>query len=295
METDATTVQLLLVDDEEEFRLTTGKALERRGFRVTGAGDGAEALKRIAERRPDVVLLDLKMPGMGGIETLQRLRERDATLPVVLLTGHGNLQDALAGIKLEIADFLQKPIDVDQLCERIHWLLRRDAETRSLREKSISELMVSHTLYPRLYVDQPVREVVDVLCDAFLRPRDEEARSLGLRSALVFDDNGVFLGLVRFSDLLKLVLPNHLGESPYASSFTGMFLAQCKLIGSRQLRELMGERISVALDAPLMEAVHLMVRRRLISLPVMSGARLVGVLRERDLILEIARNMELWA
>ena len=287
------TVHLLLVDDEAEFRLATGKALRRRGFEVSEAGDGAEALARIAERRPDVVVLDLKMPGMSGIETLQRLRQREATLPVIVLTGHASLRSALAGIELEITDFLQKPIEVEQLAERIRLLQRRDAGGRPLREKSVAELMVSPALYPRLFVDQPVREVVDVLCDAFLRPRDEEARYLGLRSALVYDRNQVFLGLVRFSDLLKLVLPGDLGEPPISSS-AQMFLAQCKLIGSRQLRELVGEPISLPIDASLMQAIHLMVRHRLINLPVMNGPRLLGILRERDVILEIARNMELW-
>jgi len=291
---EAPAAHLLLVDDEEEFRLATGRALKRRGFEITEAGDGTEALDKIAERRPDLVLLDLKMPGMSGIETLQRLREREAALPVILLTGHGNLPAALAGIRLDVADLLQKPVDVDELAERIRMLLRRDLGAQGLRERSVAELMVSPALYPRLYVDQEIREVVDVLCDAFLRPRDEEARSLGLRSALVYDRSGTFLGLVRFSDLLKLVLPKNLEGSPASGWSAGMFLAQCKLIGRRKLRELIAEPVTVGLDAPLLEAVELMVQHRLISLPVTDGTRLCGVLRERDVILEIARSMELW-
>ena len=291
MDKEFATLKLLLVDDEEDFRRATATALSRRGFEVTDAADGDEALAAIKHDRPDVVVLDLKMPGKSGIETLQEIRQLDASLPVIILTGHGNLEVAMAGIKLDIVDFLQKPIDMEQLARRIRALLDQDVE-RSLRERTISELMVPPSRYPKLYEDQPVSDAIVTLREAFYQPVVEGVQPGQVRSALVYDRDENFLGLVRFVDMLKLVLPQFLEDSPYTTFFTGMFLAQCKLIGKRNLRELMDEVICVEVHDPIMKAIHLMVHYHLINLPVMKEGKLVGILRERDVILEIARGVE---
>jgi CheY-like chemotaxis protein len=291
MESGLRKTRLLLVDDDEDFRQSTSRKLSERGFDVAEAARGEEAVERVSTASPDLVLLGLERGGVGGIETLQRIRQRTRSLPVVILTGHGNLKDALAGFSLEIADFLHKPIGPDELVAAIRSVLARPPEHRRLREKTIAELMVSPSLYPRVYADQPIHDVFHVLVDSFLRPPDEEARRLGLRSALVFDREDRFRGLVRFSDLLKLVLPGFMSDSPYFRYFTGMFVAQCKLVGQRTLEDIMGERVSIDVEAPLMEAVQLMVTRRVISVPVMRGEALAGVLRERDVVLEISREM----
>ena len=83
-------VRVLLVDDEAEFRETASRVLTRRGFEVLEAGDGFKALELHRTQAPDVVLLDLKMPGLSGIETLQKMRETTPALPVMILTGHGD-------------------------------------------------------------------------------------------------------------------------------------------------------------------------------------------------------------
>lgn len=292
MDKDLANLKLLLVDDEDDFRRATSKTLNRRGFSVTEAANGEEALEAIRRECPDIVLLDLKMPGMSGIETLQHIREIEASLPVIILTGHGDFEAAMASIKLEVVDFLQKPVDVDQLGRRIRTLLERGAE-KPLRERTIAELMAPPSSYPRLYVDQPVAVALETLRKAFFQPVSEEAPTGQVRSALVYDRDEKLLGLIRFVDLLKLVLPSFLEDSPYATFFTGMFLAQSKVIGKRNIRELMGEQVFVEVNAPLMEAVHLMVNHHLITLPVMKQGELVGILRERDIIVEIARSMEI--
>ncbi|MBM3790408.1 MAG: response regulator [Acidobacteria bacterium] len=289
MKEELTKLNLLLVDDEDDFRRATVQVLERRGFKVAEAASGLAALSAIGRQKPDVVLLDLKMPGMSGIETLQEIRKLHGDLPVIILTGHGDFNAAMAGIRLEIVDFLQKPIDVDQLGSHIRNLLQRGARA-PLRERTIAELMAPPSIYPRLQGDNPVSLALDTLRKSFFQPAVEDSHGGQLRSALVYDRSGRFLGLIRFADLLKLVLPSFLEDSPYTTYFTGMFLAQCKLIGKRNLRDLMEDLIAVDANAPLMEAVHLMVEHHLVNLPVMKGGELVGILRERDVILEIARN-----
>lgn len=285
-----TRIRLLLVDDEEDFRRATSKALVRRGFQVSEADSGEMALVQINRIHPEIIILDLKMPGMSGIETLQEIRKLEVNIPVIILTGHGSFHDALTGINLKIVDFLQKPVDMDLLEVRIRKFLA-EGKREILRERTIAELMVSPSIYPKLYIDQPVAEAVEKLQKAFLPEGSDEIKPPQIRSALVFDRDEKFLGLIRFPDLLKLVMPSYLAESPYISFFTGMFLAQCKMIGQRAMEDLIGENITVEINAPLMEAIYLMVRNHIVTLPVLKQGDLVGVLREKDIILEIAKNL----
>ncbi len=291
MDRDDTKLKLLLVDDEDDFRRATSAALGRRGFTVSEAASGEEALEAIRKDRPDIVLLDLKMPGMSGIETLQIIRKQDEALPVIILTGHGDYDAAIAGIKLAIVDFLHKPIDMDYLGSRIRDLLERGAEHEPLRERTISELMVSPSLYPRLSADESVADAVRALREAFYESIPEGSGPGEVRSALIYGKDDRFLGIIRFHDLLRPLLPPYVGDSPYATFFTGMFLAQCKVLGNRTIEELVSEQVTVDVEAPLMEAVHLLVEHHLINLPVMRDNELVGVLRGRDIILEVAGSM----
>jgi len=285
---DETGPRLLLVDDEEEFRRAAATALKRRGFTVVEASSGQEALDRVRFERPDVVVLDLKMAGMGGIETLRRIRELEASLPVLILTGHGSFHDALAGMSLDVVDFLQKPVDLERLAERLTGLLADSPG--GVREATLEELMVSSDLYPHLYVDQSASDAVAAIA-RFIRQSAETEEGREIRSALVFDRKKVFAGVVRFSDLTRMVLPRFLADAPYPTFFAGMFAAQCKVMVHRSVIDLMTRPVTVDVRAPLMAAVHLMARHRLSALPVTDGDILVGVLRDRAVLLEIARIM----
>jgi len=285
-----TTIKLLLVDDEADFRAATRKALERRDYEVAEAESGEDALQKIGQEEFSLVLLDLRMPGLDGIETLKMLRDLEPELPVIILTGHGSFHDAVSGINLEIVDFIQKPVDIDLLDARIRRFLDAGKED-ILRERTITDLMVSPGIYPRLYVDQPVRDVVDKLRQAYFPEKYGEPQTPQVRSALVYDRREAFLGIVRFPSLLRVVLPPYLRNSPYTSYFTGMFLAQCKMVGQISLSELLEDLVYVDVKAPLMQAVHLMLQHHLITLPVMKKSQLVGILRERDIVLEIANNI----
>jgi len=285
-------LRLLIVDDEDEFRQATAVTLKRRGFEVTEAADGQAAIKDIELERPDVVLLDLKMPGLSGIETLEQIRKIEPDIPVIILTGHGDFDSAMAGIKLEIVDFIQKPVDIDLLGQRIKALLEK-GEDRPLREPTIAEIMAPPSLYPRVYIDEPMVSVLKTIHSAYIKPIPESSRFGQVRSTLVYDRDENFMGIVRFSDLLKLVIPSYLEDSPYASFFTGMFLAQCKVIGQANISSLVSEKVFVDVDAPLMEAVHLLIEHKRINLPVVKGGKLVGIIRGRDIILEIAQIMRL--
>ena len=117
---DMSNIKLLLVDDEEEFLTATSHALGRRGFDVEVAPNGVTALEMVKHGEFDVVVLDVKMPGIDGVEVFRQIRNALPRLPVVLLTGHGSIDDAFHTSKNGVADYLSKPIDIDELSARLH-------------------------------------------------------------------------------------------------------------------------------------------------------------------------------
>ncbi len=113
-------IRLLLVDDEEEFLMASSQALGRRGFDVEIAPNGVTALEMVGKSEFDVLVLDVKMPDIDGIEVFKQIRETLPDLPVVLLTGHSSIDDAFQTSKNGVADYLSKPIDMDELATRLH-------------------------------------------------------------------------------------------------------------------------------------------------------------------------------
>jgi CheY-like chemotaxis protein len=110
---------VLVVDDEQEFRDITVKRLEKRGLKVQGAESGEKALEILEHSYTDVVLLDVKMPGIDGIETLRQIRAMKPLVEVVLLTGHASVDSGIEGMKLGAFDYLMKPIELEPLLEKL--------------------------------------------------------------------------------------------------------------------------------------------------------------------------------
>lgn len=108
-------MKILIVDDELDLVETLIERLELRGIDSQGATTGPEALTAVAEERFDVVLLDVKMPGMGGLQVIETIKERWPEQKVVMLTGHGSRDDAAEGIRLGAVDCLMKPVKLDDL------------------------------------------------------------------------------------------------------------------------------------------------------------------------------------
>ena len=102
--------RILIVDDESNVRLVFRTTLESAGYEVSEASDGGAALEELRERHFDLILLDLKMPVVDGIVTLQRLRDVADETPVVMITAHGRVAEAVAAMKLGAVDFLPKPV-----------------------------------------------------------------------------------------------------------------------------------------------------------------------------------------
>lgn len=110
---------ILLVDDEMDFLETLMKRLKKRKLNVAGVGTGEEALEWLAQHQVDVVVLDVRMPGMDGIETLKEIRKLYPMIEVVMLTGHANVEVAIQGMEIGAFDYLMKPMDIDELLYKL--------------------------------------------------------------------------------------------------------------------------------------------------------------------------------
>ncbi|PIE69525.1 MAG: hypothetical protein CSA21_02025 [Deltaproteobacteria bacterium] len=106
---------LLLVDDEEAFLQSASKVLQRKGVTVLTANRGTKALEILAEQSVDVIIMDVTMPGLDGIETLERIRARYPEAKVILLTGHASMESAAQGMEHGAAGYMVKPVDLHAL------------------------------------------------------------------------------------------------------------------------------------------------------------------------------------
>lgn len=112
-------IKVLIVDDEYEFSSTLQTRLNLRNFLTTMVNSGEAALKAVEEEKPDVLLLDLKMPDLDGLEVLARLREAHADIKVIILTGHGSFEVGREGMELGAFDYIMKPVDLNVLIAKI--------------------------------------------------------------------------------------------------------------------------------------------------------------------------------
>ena len=124
-------IRVLVVDDEKDFASAIVAQLARRGFQASAAFSGPEALESIQADDYDAVVLDLKMPGMDGLETLQKIRRIAPHLEVIVLTGHGTVAAGIGGMQLGAADFLQKPVHIQTLCTAIEAAVERSGGRQS--------------------------------------------------------------------------------------------------------------------------------------------------------------------
>ncbi|MBN1104183.1 MAG: sigma-54-dependent Fis family transcriptional regulator, partial [Deltaproteobacteria bacterium] len=134
-------IKVLMVDDEEQFRSTTSRILSRKGYETTMAGSGEEAIEALKKSSQDVVILDIKMPGMDGHQTLAEIKKISPEVPVIMLTGHGAVESARTSLKHGAFDYLSKPCDIDLLAAKIHDAY--NAVKRGVREeKKVGDIMI---------------------------------------------------------------------------------------------------------------------------------------------------------
>jgi two-component system alkaline phosphatase synthesis response regulator PhoP len=136
---------IMVIEDEKEIRDLVRYNLERAGFRVTAVGDGEEGLRRLFASRPDLLVLDLMLPGRNGLEILREVRGESATrdLPVIVLTARSAEMDKLLGFEHGADDYLTKPFGPRELVARVQALLRRSQPSRAEAGFTVGDLTIS--------------------------------------------------------------------------------------------------------------------------------------------------------
>ncbi len=137
-------IQVLMVDDEREFLQAVEPGLARRGFDVVSAENGHRALELLSARSFDVVVLDVKMPGIDGVDTFREIKRVAPELPVILLTGHGNIQQAFDTSREGVHEYLTKPCEVETLAEVLREACAKSVPSpvRSVEEDEVRLLLV---------------------------------------------------------------------------------------------------------------------------------------------------------
>lgn len=292
-------IKVLMVDDEAQFRATTQKILNRKGFDTIIAGSGEEALVKLDDD-PDVVILDIKMPGIDGHEALQEIKKRKPDLPVIMLTGHGALPSAKEALGKGAFDYLSKPCDIELLAAKVKEAYQQNKIPIEQQEKRVREAMVPLEEYTTLSGDQSVATAIAELKSSFAcKISTSRIMETGHRSVLVMEAGRTVAGIVAITDLLKMIMPAYLSASKpstadsiqYSPMFwNGMFSAETRRNSRLKVKEVMSPAPPVIdASASLMEAAYRMHTENARRLVVVSSGKVVGVLREQDLFFEMEK------
>lgn len=130
--------RVLLVDDEVDFLETLAERLEARGLQVSTATNGEDAVANVDKEGYDLIVLDLSMPGIDGLETLKRIKTRQPDAEIIILTGQGSIRTSIEAMKLGAEDFLQKPVNISELMDKISEA--KDKRMLVLESKNIQEI-----------------------------------------------------------------------------------------------------------------------------------------------------------
>ncbi|MEF2145267.1 MAG: response regulator [Desulfovibrionaceae bacterium] len=291
-------IKVLMVDDEERFRTTTAKILERKGYEMVMAASGEEALELMSSK-PDVVILDVKMEGMDGHETLKKIKEINADVPVIMLTGHGAMPSAQEALQSGAHDYLNKPCDVDLLSVKIRDAVSA-AKQEPYRERTAQEVMIALSDYTTITEDETVRGAIDKLRNLSTRlTSTDRIMDSGHRSILVFDKSGELTGILSPLDLIAAARPAYLSAPKpsmadslqYSAMFwQGLFTSRIKEIADKKVSEIMSDSPPVIdADANLMEIAEIMFSQKARRLAVAKAGKILGVVREQEVFFEIGR------
>ncbi len=295
------TVHVLVVDDEDRFRITTTVSLKRRGFAVRAVAGGDEAIEEVKKGDVDVVILDVKMPGIDGHETLREIRRLRPGIQVIMLTGYGSVGSALEGWHEGVFAYLTKPSSIDFLAERIReaYAKKKGAPCEERRVKDIMEPLSAFISTVRR--DQSVAEAIQEMHRFFAHTIAATKRKEALlRSLLVTDERSRVIGVIGLTDLLRGLQPSCMrlpDDRPAAadttyldpSSCLGNFATMVRGLATKKVGELMSERpATIDANAGLIEATNRLLSLRVHSLLVMDDGEAVGVVRDKDLFLEMA-------
>jgi len=292
-------IRVLMVDDEVQFRKTTSQMLINRGFDITMAASGEEALAVLEEKPHDVVILDIKMPGMDGHQALARIKERFPGTQVIMLTGHGTAASAANALSDRAFDYLNKPCDINLLVAKIHDAFHASEKAGPRREKKVRDIMIHIDDYSKVYENDTVQDAIENLISSFNKfISSGRIMETGHRSLLVLDADEQVVGILSIMDLIRSLRPAYLSATKPSTAdsmqysymfWEGLFTTQVKTLAGKKVGEIMSETPrQVDQDMNLMEIANLMFTSQIRRMLVTDKGKIVGVVREQELFFEIA-------
>jgi DNA-binding response OmpR family regulator len=292
-------IRVLMVDDEEQFRATTSKILTRRGYETTVAESGETAISILRKSDQDVVVLDVKMPGMDGHEALREIKKIDPNVQVIMLTGHGTMASAKVSLKDEAFDYLNKPCDMDLLASKINDAFNATRKGKK-QEKKAGDIMIPIEEYTTIQANATISEGISALKRSFENAvSTSRIMETGHRSIMVFDQKESLVGILSILDLIQAIRPAYLSapkpsmadSMQYSTMFwSGLFTTQTKTLVKKRIEDVMSEApLSVSEDTNLMEVANLLYTEKRRRMAVTRKGKVVGVVREQELFFEMAR------
>jgi len=294
-------IRVLMVDDEARFRETTARLLTNRGFDTTIAASGEEALKILGKTAQDVVVLDIRMPGMDGHQALSAIKKQFPDLPVIMLTGHGTANSARAALTQEAYDYLSKPCDIDILVAKINsaHLYAVSKKSGPQKEKKARDIMIHIDDYSKVSVDDTVKDAVSNLLASFNKfISSGRIMETGHRSLLVYDADHEIVGILSITDLIRALRPAYLSASKpstadsmqYSTMFwQGLFTSQTRQLAGKRVGDIMSDApLKIDQSANLMEVAELMFSSGIRRMLVTDHEEIIGIVREQEIFFEIA-------
>lgn len=292
-------IKVLMVDDEKRFRETTKKILTKKGFDTILAESGEDALEKIVQN-PDVVILDIKMPGMDGHQALKEIKKIRPDLPIIMLTGHGDKPSAEEALVEGAYDYLGKPCDIDLLSEKIKEACRSKDTSGGQEEARVIDVMIPITEYTTIDESKTIQDAIGELKKSFTsKLSTSRLMETGHRSILVVANDNVVKGILTIRDMLEMIMPGYLSAPKpsladsieYSPMFwKGMFTTGIRQMKNKCISDVMSPSpISIDGWSNLMEAAYLLLYRNERRLIVTLSGKTAGVIREQDLFFEMEK------
>ena len=206
---------VMLVDDEVSFVEATAKRLTKRKMDVITAFSAAECLEKLAaDQNFDVIVLDIKMPGMNGIDALKEIKKVSPLTEVIMLTGHATVESAIEGMKLGAYDFLRKPCDIDELVGQLEDAAKKkraheqkiDAWKNFMKSSNLKGIMVPLEEYATVSEDANILEAIKALEDA---QKAFDPKRYRHRAVLVADKQDRIVGKLSQHDIIQALEPRY--------------------------------------------------------------------------------------
>src|SRR4030095_14210670 len=176
--------EILLIEDEKAIRKTLSEILSYEGYKIDEAGDGEEGLKKFKEKTYDVVLCDIKMPKLDGIEFLDKAGESNADIPIIMISGHGTIETAVEAVKKGAFDYISKPPDLNRLLITIRNAIDKTSlvtETKVLKRKvgKVQEMIGEST--PIKKIKDTIEKVAPTEARVLITGENGEGKELATR------------------------------------------------------------------------------------------------------------------